>query len=63
MEGNPFCCSAGFLGLLLFVIFTCDLYSVINNVNFASYADGSTPYVVGDGVIQVIESLKEASDE
>ena len=35
----------------------------MNNVNFASHADDNTPYVIGDGVIQVIEYLKEASDE
>ena len=35
----------------------------MNNVTFTSYADDNTPYVVRDGVIQVIESLKEASDE
>ena len=47
---------------LLFNIFTCDFFSVIN-VNFASYADDNTRYIIGDGIIQIIESLKEASDE
>ena len=27
----------------------------MNNVNLASYADDNTPYVKGDGVIQVTE--------
>ena len=40
-----------------------DLFIIMNKVNFASYTDDNTPYVVGDGVIQIIESLKEASDE
>ena len=35
----------------------------MNNVNFASYADDNTLYVMGDGVIQVIKTLKEASNE
>ena len=35
----------------------------MNNVHFASYTDDNTPYVIGDGVIQVIKSLNEASDE
>ena len=35
----------------------------MNNVNFATYVDGNTPYVIGDGIIQVTESLKNASDE
>ena len=41
----------------------CDLFSIMNNVNFASFADDDTPYVIRDGVIQVIESLTEASGE
>ena len=51
------------LGPLLFNIFICDLFSIMNNINFASYADDNTPYVIGDGVIKVIESLKKASVE
>lgn len=35
----------------------------MNNVDFASHADDNTLYIIGDGVIQVIEYLKEASDE
>ena len=35
----------------------------MNNVIFAIYADDNALYVIGDGVIKVIESLKEASDE
>ena len=61
MAGNPVWCSI--LGPLLFDIFIFDLLSIMNNVNFASYADDNTPYVVGDGVTQVNESLKEVSDE
>ena len=36
----------------------------MNNVNFESYADDNTAYIIGDAVIQVTESLKEeTSDE
>ena len=31
-------------------------FSIMNNVNFASYTDDNTPYDIGDGVIQIIES-------
>ena len=51
------------LGPPLCNIFICDLFSILNNVNFASHADDNTPHVIGDGLMQVIESLKEASDE
>ena len=51
------------LGPLLFNIFICDLFSIMNNVNFASYADDNTLYIIGDGGIQVNELLKEASGE
>ena len=35
----------------------------MNKVDFANYADDNTPYVIGNGVKEVINSLKEASDE
>ena len=41
----------------------CDLLLIVNNVNFASYSDDNTPYVIWDGKIQVTGSFKEASDE
>ena len=34
----------------------------MNNVNFESYNDNTT-HIIGKGVIQVIESSKEASEE
>ena len=39
------------------------MFSIINNINFRNYADDNVPYVTGDGVMQVTESLKEVSDE
>ena len=40
-----------------------DLFSVINKVDFTSYADDNTPYVIGNGVKEFINSLNEASDK
>ena len=51
------------LGPPLFKIFICDLFLIMNKVDFASYVDDNTPYVIGNGVKEVINSLKEASDE
>ena len=51
------------LGPLLFNIFICDLFLIMNKVDFASYADDNTPYVIGNGAKEAINSLKEASDE
>ena len=50
------------LGPLLCNIFICDLFSIMNKLDIASYADDSTPYVLGNGVIEVINSLKEEPD-
>ena len=35
----------------------------MNKVDFASYADDNTPYVIGNGAKEAINSLKETSDE
>ena len=35
----------------------------MNNVNFVSYADYNTAYIIGDAVIQVTESLKEETSD
>ena len=51
------------LGTLLFNIFICDLFLIMNKVDFASYADDNTPYFIGNGVKEVINSLKEASEK
>ena len=36
------------LGPLLFNIYLCDLFLLVCNIDVASYADGTTPYVTGD---------------
>ena len=49
------------LGPLLFNIFLSDLFFIMNDVEFASYADGNTPFFVGDDLNDVILKLQYAS--
>ena len=49
------------LGPLLFNIFLCDLFFIMNDVEFASYADGNTPFFVGDDLNYVILKLHNAT--
>ena len=49
------------LGPLLFNIFLCDLFFIMNETDFTSYADDSTPYVVGNNMEDVIIKLQNAS--
>ena len=49
------------LGPLLFNIFLCDLFFIMNDVEFASYADHNTPFFVGDDLNDVILKLQNAS--
>ena len=46
----------------MFNIFLCDLFFIVKNVDFASYADDNTPYTTGENIEEVILNLeKEAS--
>ena len=49
------------LGPLLFNIFLCDLFLIMNNIDCASYADDNTPYNTGDSIEEVIKNLENAS--
>ena len=49
------------LGPLLFNIFLCDLFFIMNDVEFASYTDDNTPFFVGDNLNNVILKLQNAS--
>ena len=40
-------------GLLLFIIYICDVFIVIKVVNFSSYADDSTPVITGMSFEQI----------
>ena len=48
------------LGPILFNIFLSDLFLVVQNVDFASYADDNTIYGTGDKIDEVIFSLQES---
>ena len=46
------------LGLLLFLVFIADLFYLTCDLYFASYADGTTPYVCGQGFNSIIKVLE-----
>ena len=46
------------LGALLFNIFLCDLFFIMNESEFASYPDDNTPYTLGQNIDNVIRTLK-----
>ena len=39
-------------------IFLCDLFHIINNINFTSYADNATPYTTHQSAEKVIDKLE-----
>ena len=49
------------LGPLLFNIFLCDLFYMMSDTDFASYADDNTPYVSADAIEEVIKRLENFS--
>ena len=61
MVVNSFCPGISILGATLFNIFLSDLFLVVQNVDFASYAEGNTIYDASDDINEVIFSLQESS--
>ena len=53
--------SCSILGPLLFNIFLCDLFLIMKETSFASYADDNTPCVTAENLDEVIKSLEEDS--
>ena len=49
------------LGPLLFNIFLCDLFFIMNEADFASYADDNTSYRTANTINEVIQSLQHYS--
>ena len=50
------------LGPLLFNIFICDMFLILNTTCFAGYADDNTPFVVRDNIADVIKALEEIGE-
>ena len=49
------------LGPLLFNIFLCELFLIMNNIELASYTDDNTPYAIGNNIEKLIVKLQSAS--
>ena len=49
------------LGPLLFNIVLCDLFFIMNDVEFATYADDNTSFLVGDDLSDFMLKLQNAS--
>ena len=48
------------LGPLLFNIFLCDLFLIMENIDIASYADDNTLHATGNSIEEVIQKLENA---
>ena len=51
------------LGPILFNIFLSDLFLVISDTDFSSYADDNTLYDSGNNIDEVISSLQESAEK
>ena len=51
------------LGPILFSIFLSDLFLVISDTDFSSYADDNTIYDSGNSIGEVISSLQESAEK
>ena len=49
------------LGPLLLNIFMCDLFLIVNDVDFENYADDNTPFASANTPVEVLECLDNAS--
>ena len=49
------------LGPLLFNIFMCDLFFIMKETDFSSYADDNTPYRTAETIDEVIKLLEHDS--
>ena len=47
------------LGPLLFNIFVCDMFLMLEHTYFASYGDENTPYTVNENTKEVIQTLEQ----
>ena len=49
------------IGPLLFNIYLCDLFLLVCNIDVASYADDTTPYVTGDKIESTVKQHEQAT--
>ena len=49
------------IGPLLFNIFLCDLFLIMEETSYANYVDEKTPYVAAENLDEVIKSLEKDS--
>ena len=49
------------LATILFNIFICDMFLMLDHTYFASYADDKTPYTVNENAEEVIRTLEQIS--
>ena len=49
------------LGPLLFDMFLCDLFLIMENIDIACYADDNTPYTTGNSIEEVIQKLENVA--
>ena len=41
----------------------CDLFLIVNDIDFTNYADDNTPFVFGNNLIEVLQCLEDATDK
>ena len=56
LSGVPEC---SIIGPLLFDIFMCHMFLILNATYFTGYADDSTQFVVRDNIADVVKALEE----
>ena len=49
------------LGPLLFNIFLCDLFFIMDDIDFTSYADENPPYTIGNNIEVLFSNLQNSS--
>ena len=51
------------LGPLLFNIYLCDLFLICEDIDYANYADDTTPYVCDTNLESILKRLQDNSDK
>ena len=51
------------LGPLLFTIFMCEMFLILNTAYFTGFADGNTPFLARDNIADVIKALEKIGEK